>query len=1107
MSHREDEILRIYNQAILPDLVEKTDTPKRFPSFPLTSAHEVENYSAGLERNLILLQKEINDLLLQLRELRSNSAKYNVERANLTNELEALRWQVEYDKQLMHDIRTSRAWGIARLFHFLYGYLTLNREIIKESKSYVDDITVAQGSSASKLTMFVYYMLNGAAKTAKRFGKPATSVTAAASDGGNPMLEQNPYQSCYQDDEPFRQIPHDVKVITFYLPQFHTFPENDEWWGKGFTEWTNTKKAKPRFPVHYQPRTPHKDIGYYDLSDVENIKKQVALAKAHGISAFCLYYYWFDGKKLMEKPLELIMEHPEIKFNFCLCWANENWTRTWDGQQNSVLIQQNYSDENDVNFIKDLKRYITDPRYLRCQGKPVILIYHAKILPNPNKTFATWRKWCRQNGVGEIQIWSCRTFIKSKEYKIFDEVDREVEFPPHMVSNLELFPPSRFHAFKEDGFYYNYQKIISDLYQKKTFADESPYPFYRCAMLGWDNSCRRETGYSVWQYFSLNSYHYWLRNILEYTRKSFVEKERFIFINAWNEWAEGTYLEPDECFGYASINTTTRAICNLPPVPEYEVLAQAEQVVAQPGKVLIHVHVFYPDLMDEFIHYLKQIPFKFDCVVTTDSRRKRTVIMARLDETPVANCENCTVTVTKNVGRDVAPFFAACSDLIDQYDFIGHFHTKKSMTVNWGHEWRRYLLDQLLGSPETVSAIFRRFDRDPHIGLYFPSPIPTMRDYMNWEKNLDRCVELLNAMGMPFSLPPKPDFPVGQMFWARSKAIAPLFREGIVRQSEFEEENYQISNTLAHAIERIWKYVAQGARFTALSAVVPPPVPHETHAEPDEEKEYVKRLAIFVHYAADQKVSNADLYLLSELKKTADIVFVSNSGLVQESMKKISRIAVKVITRENVGYDFGAWRDALEETKLTGYDELVLLNNSVYGPMYSFQEIFARMSSNPADFWGMTEFPETDNPRREEAKWLPNGIIPRHIQSYFLVFRQQVFSSKAFKDFWKNVKNETSLPAVVANYETRLSNVLEKAGFKSDVYLRASARLQEVDKITPEFNAIYCRPQDFLVLGFPFLKKNICYYMKQPEINETVHLISRLYQYPTNFIHITAKTR
>ncbi len=1104
MSHRENELLRIYNQGILPDSLEKTDTPKRFPSFPLTSAHEVEHYSAGLERNLILLQEEINDMLCEMRKVRADAARFNVERANLTNEIEALRWQVEYDKKLMHDIRTSRAWGIARLFHFLYGYLTLNREIIKESKSFVDDVTLAQ-TGASKFFVLIYYMLNGAAKTAKRFGKAPTPEIAM--NAGDSLLDQITYQSCYQDDEPFRQIPRDVKTIAFYLPQFHTFPENDEWWGKGFTEWTNTKKAKPRFPVHYQPRTPHKDIGYYDLSDVENIKKQVALAKAHGISAFCLYYYWFDGKKLMEKPLELIMAHPEIDFNFCLCWANENWTRTWDGQQNSVLIKQNYSDENDINFIKDLKRYIMDPRYLRCQGKPVILVYHAKILPNSNKTFATWRSWCRKNGVGEIQIWSCRTFIRSKEFRILDEVDREVEFPPHMVSELEMFPPARFHAFKEDGYYYNYQKIISDLYQKKTFADQSPYPFYRCAMLGWDNSCRRETGYSVWQYFSLNSYHYWLRNILEYTRKNFIEKERFIFINAWNEWAEGTYLEPDECFGYASINTTTRALCNLPPVPDYEVLAQAKDTAVQPGKVLLHVHVFYPDLMDEIIHYLNQIPFKFDCVVTTDSRRKRTAIMTMLEETPVANCENMTVTVTRNVGRDVAPFFAACSELIDQYDFIGHFHTKKSMTVNWGHEWRHYLLDQLLGSPETVASIFRRFDRDPHIGLYFPSPIPTMRDYMNWEKNLARCVDLLNAMGLPSNLPPNPDFPVGQMFWARAKAIAPLFREGIVDQAKFEEENYQISDTLAHAIERIWKYVAQGAGYTTLSAVVPPPIPPEKKAEPGEEKEYVKRLAIFVHYSADQKVSPADMYLLGELKKCADIVFVSNSGLIQESMKKVSRIAAKVITRENVGYDFGAWRDALEETRLTGYDELVLLNNSVYGPMYSFQEIFARMSSNPADFWGMTEFPETDNPRREEAKWLPNGIIPRHIQSYFLVFRQQVFSSEAFKDFWRNVKDETSLPAVVANYETRLSSKLEKAGFKSDVYLRSAARLQEVDKITPEFNAIYCRPQDFLVLGFPFLKKNICYYLKQPEINETIHLISRLYQYPTNFIKITAKTR
>ena len=194
-------------------------------------------------------------------------------------------------------------------------------------------------------------------------------------------------------------------------------------------------------------------------------------------------------------------------------------------------------------------------------------------------------------------------------------------------------------------------------------------------------------------------------------------------------------------------------------------------------------------------------------------------------------------------------------------------------------------------------------------------------------------------------------------------------------------------------------------------------------------------------------------------------------------------------------------------TELEDYDELVLLNNSIIGPFYPFEKIFARMQNPSIDFWGMSEFPETNNPRREEAKFLPNGIIPRHIQSYFLVFRKKVFTSKEFKDFWNNVKNETSLNAVVANCETRLSGYLEKAGFKSDVYLRASGRLQDVDKITPEYNAIYCRPQDFIILGFPFLKKNICYYMTQPQINETIHLISRFYEYPIQSIQITARTR
>ena len=1102
LKQSEDELLHIYLQAILPDSVEHTDNPQCFPTFLPEVAQELENYCSGIEHDLIKLQMELN-------ELKREHEQVSRERNSLAGELGALRWQVEYDKRQLWEIHNSKAWGIARFIHFFYGFALFKREIIKESKAYLDGVAASRGSDGSRhpVAMTFYHIMNGAVKTAKLFGIGGDKPGKAEE-----VLEEAPtYKSQYEDDEKFL-LPEeqDVQIIAFYLPQFHTFPENDEWWGEGFTEWVNTKKAKQRFPGHYQPRTPHRDIGYYDLSDVETMKKQAALAKAHGISAFCLYYYWFDGKKLMEKPLENLMAHPEVDFPFCLCWANENWTRTWDGQQNSVLIQQNYSEENDINFIKDLKRYITDPRYLRCNGKPVILVYHAKILPNANKTFAAWRLWCRNNGVGEIQIWSCRTFIKSNEFKKFVEVDREVEFPPHMVSTLEMYPSTTFKAYKDDGYYYNYQKIITDLWRSRTFADLSPYPFYRCAMLGWDNSCRRETGYSVWQYFALESYHYWLQTIIKYTRRKFIEQERFIFINAWNEWAEGTYLEPDERFGYASINTTTRALCDLPPFPQYEVLTPAESIMKQPGKVLIHFHIFYLDLLEEISEYLENIPFTYDLEITTDSRRKRAEIANYLRLNPLSRCSMHHITVTRNVGRDVAPFFETCADKVDQYDFIGHFHTKKSLTVNWGGEWRHYLFDQLLGSPEKISAIFRRFDRDRNLGLYFPAPFPAMSNYMNWENNYYRCKDLLKAMGFAsVRLPEHPMFPVGQMFWARTRAVSPIFQPGIIDLAGFEEEKNQITDTLAHATERLWKYVAHGAGYTTLPGIVPPD-PETTSDEEEKagaEDAPVKRLAIFVHYSKNKRISDADMYMLSDLKKCADIVFVNNGELLQDQAMRVAYFTKKVILRENKGYDFGAWRDALGEVDLDGYDELVLLNNSMYGPFRPFREIFGRMDENPADFWGMTEFPETNNPRREEAKALPYGVIPRHIQSYFLVFRKQVFTSDAFRDFWKNVRNETTLPNVVARCETRLSNHLEEAGFKSDVYLRTAARLQEFDPVTPEYNAIYCRPQDFLVLGFPFLKKNICYYMEQKDINETILLISKLFKYPTKNIQITARTR
>lgn len=1086
-------LLQIYSKALLPDSVLEHQLPAshlQYEEIALNQAeYEKRNYCGELEKALEEKQHALNLCQQELKMLRR-------ELHNLTDERNALNWQMEYDRSCLQEIKTSRSWFIARSLHYILGFLRFDSAIAREAKNELDALLLRESQTDSiihgKVAVLLRYLMHGAGNLVKTL--PTATETP---DVGSQTAV---YQSRYQDNESFDLRTAEVKLITFYLPQFHTFPENDKWWGKGFTEWTNTRKAEPRFPGHYQPRTPHADIGYYDLSDVNSLKRQAELAKAHGITAFCMYYYWFDGKKLMEKPLEILLSHPEIDLNFCLCWANENWTRTWDGQANSVLIRQNYSEENDVNFIADLKRYLTDPRYLRCNGRPVILVYHAKILPDPERTFKTWRQWCRKNGIGEIQIWSCRTFVKDNEYKKPLQVDREVEFPPHMVSALEMFPPSKFEAYEENGFYYNYSKIIRDVKHQKTMADRSPYPIYRCTMLGWDNSSRRAAGYSVWQYFSLQSYHFWLRSAIEYTKKHFIDKERFVFINAWNEWAEGTYLEPDERYGYANINTTTRALCNLPANPEYEVLPPYSGKITSPGKILIHFHCFYPELINEFITCFNHMPFVYDCVITTTSRNDKKKIETALKHQPLKQCQKQKIAVVDNHGRDVAPFFESCARMIRGYDFIGHFHTKRSLSVTWGDEWRHYLLDNMLGSSDQITAIFRRFQRDTKLGIYFPPPYPAMRNYINWEKNRERCEELLQKMLFRVNLPVQPVFPVGQMFWARTKAVGNLFTDAGINKNSFERENNQETDTLAHAIERIWSYVAEGNGYSALMA-------HSPISPKKVKPDSCRRLALYVHYSADNTVSECDLYMLRVLKTVADIIFINNGKLKKEAIRKLLPITKNITERENKGYDFAAWRDALSKLSLSQYDELILLNNSIAGPFIPFANIFNRMSESLSDFWGMTEFPETRNPRREEAKSLPGGIIPRHLQSYFLVFRKRAFESSAFKAFWTGVSEVATLPEVVAKYETQLSGILEKAGLKSDVYLKSSCALQNIDIIDPSWNALYCRPLDFVVLGFPFLKKNICYYLEQPEINETLHQISLLTGYPSNLLKITHKTR
>jgi lipopolysaccharide biosynthesis protein len=609
----------------------------------------------------------------------------------------------------------------------------------------------------------------------------------------------NPYDSEYQENINYENLKTDIKPIAFYLPQFHTFKENDEWWGKGFTEWTNTRKAEPRFEGHYQPRTPHKDIGFYDLSDINVMKKQVELAKQHGIYGFCFYYYWFSGKRLMEKPIDMVLNHPEIDFPFCLCWANENWTRTWDGQEKEVLIAQEYSKKDYKNFIIDIKKYISDERYIKIDGKPVILVYNPYQIPDIKEQFSEWRKYAREEGIGEIYIMA-RNNLADMDFERADIVDAEFDFSPiglgHPASLMTGLPYKRV---------VNYKKLVDDiehLYEQHFTLK----PFYYSLMMAWDNSARRKDGFVLYNAYSLKSFYKWLNVIIKYTRLRHKPDSRFIFVNAWNEWAEGTYLEPDEKYGYANINTLSKAIFDLPFNNDVKVITpKIKKYNKFNKKIAVHIHLFYTDLIKEIINQLKLIPYDFDIYISTDANNKISEIKEAFYKE--FNSDNVHVMKTVNRGRDVAPFLIQMSKVINKYDYVCHIHTKKSTTADYGDEWRKYLYYNLFGSTKNIKEIFDMFESNESAGLIFPETFSLISDMVAYGGNKNNLKKLSKKLNITIDFDnDKLVFPSGTMFWAKVSAIKPLF-DLKLSPDDFEKENGQVDGTLAHAIERIFCFL------------------------------------------------------------------------------------------------------------------------------------------------------------------------------------------------------------------------------------------------------------------------------------------------------------
>jgi lipopolysaccharide biosynthesis protein len=375
-----------------------------------------------------------------------------------------------------------------------------------------------------------------------------------------------------------------ARAIAFYLPQFHPIPENDAWWGKGFTEWTNVVTGRPRFPGHYQPHLPA-DLGFYDLRLEETRVAQAELARASGIEGFCYYHYWFQGKRLLNQPIDEVLASGEPDFPFCLCWANQTWSRAWSGRDHDVLMRQDYDAADNVAHIDWLIGVFQDRRYIRVEGRPLFLFYLPEDIPDVPALLREWRDACRARIGVEPYFCGVRTGFSTLDSMGLRELgfDGVVEFEPnrknfpaaknatgHAVSLAQRFLPTRVYDMLRNSSWLgrrtlntvvDYAAYVSRSISRPALGDTT----FPVVFPSWDNTVRR-TSATIIENHDAAEYRRWLDDAVSRVEAR-TPDSRLVFLNAWNEWAEGCHLEPDKRHGSAFLEATAAAIRGKASVP------------------------------------------------------------------------------------------------------------------------------------------------------------------------------------------------------------------------------------------------------------------------------------------------------------------------------------------------------------------------------------------------------------------------------------------------------------------------------------------------------------------------------------------------------------
>jgi lipopolysaccharide biosynthesis protein len=623
-----------------------------------------------------------------------------------------------------------------------------------------------------------------------------------------PNLYVPPITETYHTFTQVDPISKPFRTLAYYLPQYHPFEENDRFWGKGFTEWTNVAKAQPLFLGHYQPHYPV-HLGYYDLRVVDNIAEQARLARQYSVDGFAIYMYWFNGRFVMDGPLRALLSNKHINISYCLLWANENWTRRWDGAENDVLLAQNHSLADSAKMLQQIMPFFDDKRYVRVNSSPVFMVYRPHVIPNIKETANMWRQLARENGHGGLYL------IASQSFGLRDPgavgFEAAAQFPPHHGSSK--YP---WHEIKDrlpglnssfSGKIYSYAQHIPGLYVEDW---PSTYTTYGCSMMSWDNTARRGNKAQVYYEFTLRHFHRWnkLNGLRALANPHLPRDARFTFINAWNEWAEGTHLEPDRRYGFGYLRAVYEANKDFNDVADFTHTVLLKQhdprVHGHAKQYCAIVHAYYMNATVDVLTRLSFFEQKADIYVSTDTIDKAQLVKRHLP--------SAIVSLHENRGRDILPFVETLSTILPlNYTACVKLHSKETIYLP-KNTIRNELLDSLLPTPDILEArILQRFQGDTTLGALVPSDYKTPFTHINMKYSCRAVVDLWHDIAFQPDTSWQYVFAAGTMFWLRPAAFVWVKQ---LKSYNFPDECGHIDGTVAHAIERSVLLLVQQYNFT-----------------------------------------------------------------------------------------------------------------------------------------------------------------------------------------------------------------------------------------------------------------------------------------------------